>query len=67
MAKLVWAFDMIPGPGTIDDNVATNYTGGFLMAPRKFPLRLVPRSPAHIEIIQKEYVAADEYLRQFED
>ncbi|KIX07465.1 uncharacterized protein Z518_02118 [Rhinocladiella mackenziei CBS 650.93] len=67
MAKLVWAFDIAPGPGTIGDSVDVNYTGGFLVAPKKFPLHLKPRSQPHIDIIEMEYVGADEYLHQFED
>lgn len=67
MAKIVWAFDITPGAGVVDDSVVTNYSGGFVIGPLKFPLRLKPRSAEHIKVIEKEYVAADTYLRQFED
>jgi hypothetical protein len=65
MAKIVWAFDIKPGPGPVDDDVATGFSGGLLIAPNKFPLRFTPRSAAHIDAIEKGFSVASAYLSKF--
>ena len=34
------------------------YSEGFNSSPLPFPCSITPRSPAHAEVVQKEYVAA---------
>ncbi|KAF4335762.1 oxidoreductase [Fusarium beomiforme] len=48
----VWAFDMRPAAEDIDDSMETGYTGGFLVAPKKFPVRITPRSADREAVIQ---------------
>jgi hypothetical protein len=67
MAKLVWGFNIKPEDGRLDDDVATSYHGGFLVAPKEFPLLFTPRSAAHADVMEKEYRVADQYLQQFEE
>ncbi|KPI42002.1 O-methylsterigmatocystin oxido [Cyphellophora attinorum] len=67
MAKLVWGFNIKPEGGRLDDDVATSYHGGFLIAPKEFPLQFIPRSAAHVDVMEKEHRVADGYLQQFEE
>ncbi|OCL13013.1 cytochrome P450 [Glonium stellatum] len=66
MAKLVWAFEIKPGAGNIDESVDTGYFGGFLIAPKRFPLQLIPRSATHANVIKEECSASLEYLSRFD-
>ncbi|KAL3496553.1 cytochrome P450 [Aspergillus germanicus] len=59
MAKMVWALDFEvgggEGGGPTDVSVETGYHGGFLVCPKKFPIRIRPRSEGHADIIRQEY------------
>ncbi|RYP64796.1 hypothetical protein DL770_009127 [Monosporascus sp. CRB-9-2] len=46
MAKLVWAFDIIPTK-TIDTSIENGYHGGLVIGPEAFEADFVPRSPKH--------------------
>lgn len=60
MARLLWAFDILPAltegpdpkPILPDSN---NYTNGFNSRPVSFPARFVPRSEKVVDIIKMEY------------
>lgn len=66
MAKLAWGFDIAPGPGSIDVDINTAYSDGFLTSPRKFPVTFKPRSEEHKLVIANEYEAAKGFFAQFE-
>ncbi|KAL4762922.1 cytochrome P450 [Aspergillus foveolatus] len=63
IAKLVWAFDFerVKGEENVDVSVDTGYEGGFLVCPKKFPIRITPRSEGRAAVIEKEF----ERLRGF--
>ena len=68
MAKLVWAFDMIPGSDDpVNVDIKDAYTDGFLTCPKKFPIEFVPRSRQHEDIIRKEYEAAKMTFAKYGD
>ncbi|KAL4811716.1 cytochrome P450 [Aspergillus spinulosporus] len=57
IAKLVWAFDFerVKGEETVDISVDTGYEGGFLVCPKKFPIKITPRSEGRVAVIKKEF------------
>ncbi|KAL4881003.1 cytochrome P450 [Aspergillus karnatakaensis] len=56
IAKLVWAFNLERDEAAKPDiSVETGYEGGFLVCPKKFPIKITPRSEAHAAIIQREF------------
>ncbi|KAL4768641.1 cytochrome P450 [Aspergillus nidulans var. acristatus] len=57
IAKLVWAFDFerVKGEENVDVSVETGYEGGFLVCPKKFPIRITPRSEKRAAVIEKEF------------
>ena len=65
MAKPVWTFDFAPGEGEIDDSVSTGYFGGFLIAPKQFPLQITPRSDAHAAVIKQEMRNVQPFLDRY--
>lgn len=64
MAKLVWAFDM-KADGKVDDSVDTGYHGGILVVPKRFSLKLSPRSAAHVKVIEGDFVKAAQFSSKF--
>jgi hypothetical protein len=76
IAKLVWAFSITPGthPTTgarlavedIDDAVETQWTNGFLTAPKPFPVKIEIRSAAHQAVVDRECREAQAVFRQYE-
>ncbi|KAJ5781029.1 hypothetical protein N7457_006189 [Penicillium paradoxum] len=66
IAKLVWAFnierDTTAGPP--DVSVETGYEGGFLICPKKFPLKITPRSKAHAAVIESEFEGLTRYYEK---
>ncbi|OIW26904.1 cytochrome P450 [Coniochaeta ligniaria NRRL 30616] len=68
MAKLVWAFDLSQvGSGAVNDDVATAYHDGFLIAPRKFPILITPRSDRHKNVIETEFESVRSFLEKYEE
>lgn len=67
MAKIAWAFDLSPGSGAVDDNVNTAYYDGFLIAPKKFPILITPRSDRHKKVISDEYYSIENFWEKYED
>jgi len=73
IAKLIWAFDILPGldaqGNTIEPDLdpRTGYCEGFLVCANDFPCRIKLRSPARRDTIMKEYEKAQvEVFSQFE-
>jgi cytochrome P450 family 619 len=64
-AKLLWGFGFEPErndrgePIAIDTDPITGYTEGFLVCPRPFQCKVVPRSSAHKETILREFSQAE--------
>ena len=67
MAKLVWGFNILPGSDHVDVDIESAYTDGFLTSPKKFPVKFIPRSELHKQVIMHEFEAAKEIFKQFED
>ena len=67
MSKIVWAFNLKAGKGEADASVDTGYFGGFLIAPKEFPLLITPRSIEHVTVLKKEAAEAGKYLSQYKD
>ena len=68
MAKLVWAFDIIArSDDTVKIDIKDAYTDGFLTSPKKFPIKFVPRSKQHEDVIKNEYEAAKMTFAKYED
>lgn len=78
MSKLVWAFDIKPGLDAttgrqlskeeINDSVETQWTNGFLTAPKPFPVTLQVRSEEHQAVIDSECKKAQvEVFPEYDD
>ncbi|KAH8801444.1 cytochrome P450 [Xylogone sp. PMI_703] len=77
VSKLVWAFYITPGNDTrtgaslssedVRDSVETEWTNGFLIAPKPFPITLKVRSAQHQQIIDRECIEAQEVFKGYED
>ena len=67
MAKIAWAFDLSTGSKDIDDDIDTAYHDGFLIAPKKFPIKITPRSERHKEVIMQEYQAIASFWDKYDD
>ncbi|KAK9378731.1 cytochrome protein [Kockiozyma suomiensis] len=63
LAKLMWAFDIKPIPGQKYDTL--DYTEGFNSRPNHFECIITSRSEHHRRIIEQEYEAAMEVIKQF--
>ncbi|GME22808.1 putative cytochrome p450 protein [Neofusicoccum parvum] len=64
LAKVLWAFDVLPAEGVVYDTFA--YTDGFNIRPRKFECVIRARSEAHAAVVRREAVEAMEVLGRFE-
>ena len=67
MAKLVWGFNILPGSDRVDVDIETAYTDGFLTSPKEFAVQFIPRSEVHKRVIMREFEAAKEVFKQYED
>ncbi|KAI8229430.1 UDP-glucosyltransferase A1 [Colletotrichum sp. SAR 10_96] len=67
MAKIAWGFDLSPGEGEgeVDVDVGTAYTDGFLIAPKKFPITIRPRSERHAAVIEEEQRRAEPFFAKY--
>ncbi|KAF1951285.1 cytochrome P450 [Byssothecium circinans] len=63
LAKILWAFEILPLKGVSYDTFA--YTEGFNIRPRKFDCEIHVRSEAHRAILQRELKEAKEVLERF--
>ncbi len=66
MAKLTWGFDILPGSATIDVDIRTAYSDGFLTCPNKFPVNFTPRSEKHSEVIMSEFESVKAVFANYE-
>ena len=63
LAKVLWAFDVLPKEGVTYDTFA--YTEGFNIRPRKFECEIRVRSEAHREVLLRELEGAKAVLEVF--
>ncbi|EMD60309.1 hypothetical protein GGP41_008314 [Bipolaris sorokiniana] len=63
LAKILWAFDILPKPGVRYD--IFNYTEGFNIRPRKFECEIRVRSEGHREVLLRELKDAEHVLEKF--
>lgn len=67
MAKIVWAFDVLPRDGeTLDVDVRTAYKDAILTGPKLLPVKFVLRDERKRDVIKKEWEKADLFLSRFE-
>ncbi|KAK6081151.1 cytochrome P450 [Seiridium cupressi] len=62
-----WAFNLSPGSEAVDDDIVTAYHDGFLIAPKKFPILITPRSDRHKNVIENEYDSIKSLWEKYED
>jgi cytochrome P450 len=56
VAKMLWAFDITPDPGTpLDSDITTSYADGLLVGPKEFTCDIRLRSEKRKETILKEF------------
>jgi hypothetical protein len=67
MAKTVWGFDLSPGSETVDVDIRTAYSDGFLTSPKKFPIVFKARSITHQKVIEKEYETMKSFFALYKD
>jgi hypothetical protein len=67
MAKIAWAFDLSAGSDAVNDDIDTAYHDGFLIAPKKFPIKITPRSRCHKEVIMQEYQSIASFWDKYDD
>ncbi|CAJ0550220.1 Ff.00g101500.m01.CDS01 [Fusarium sp. VM40] len=67
MAKIAWAFDLSPGSDSVNDDIDTAYHDGFLIAPKKFPITIKPRSEHHRKVITDEYHSMESFWDKYEN
>ncbi|OJI96603.1 hypothetical protein ASPVEDRAFT_78369 [Aspergillus versicolor CBS 583.65] len=66
IAKLVWAFDFERDGGQkVDGSVDSGYEGGFLVCPKRFPIRITPRSEARVAVIEREFEGLKGFYDKF--
>lgn len=63
-AKLLWAFDFEELPDhPLDINA---YTSSNLVRPLEYQVKVTPRSPKHLAIIERELAGALDFLKQYD-
>ncbi|KAB2573838.1 Cytochrome P450 monooxygenase patH [Lasiodiplodia theobromae] len=67
MAKIAWAFDIVPEKQPVDVDIRTAFTEGMVTTPLNFPVDFKARSPMHAAIVEREFKAADSFLAKLED
>lgn len=65
ISRMLWGFKFLPkidgrGQDIIPD--PNDFTEGFLVIPRPFPVDIKPRSEAHARVMRQEWDAAQEFL-----
>jgi cytochrome P450 len=63
LAKLMWAYDILPIEGRKYDTLA--YTEGFNIRPKKFECIVRVRSEAHRRVLERENAEAESVLEKF--
>ncbi|KAJ5851257.1 uncharacterized protein N7529_010642 [Penicillium soppii] len=77
VAKILWAFDIRAGTDPSTGNqlrgeevivdIATQWTDGFLIAPKPFPIVMLLRSEKHREVLNRELDEAQKIFQRYED
>ncbi|KAJ5984813.1 hypothetical protein N7522_012009, partial [Penicillium canescens] len=77
VAKVLWAFDIRAGtdPTTgrplqaeeVNVDIATQWTDGFLIAPKPFPIVMSLRSEKHREVLNRELDEAQKVFQRYQD
>lgn len=66
IAKLVWAFDFERKPEErADGSVDSGYEGGLLVRPKRFPIRITPRSEGRVAVIEREFEGLKGFYDKF--
>jgi cytochrome P450 len=63
LAKILWAFDILPIRGKKYDTL--DYTDGFNIRPRRFECIITARSEAHAAVLKRELGGAEKYMERF--
>lgn len=63
LAKILWAFDILPLEGVKYDTFA--YTEGFNIRPKKFECEIKVRSELHRQVLQDEFIETEAVLEKF--
>lgn len=63
LAKLMWAYDILPIEGR--KYVTLAYTEGFNIRPKKFECIVRVRSEAHRRVLERENAEAESVLEKF--
>jgi len=69
MAKIAWAFTISADPNlpTLDTDVGSGYSDGFVVGPKPFSASFAVRSPQHREVIEREFGQAKTIFQKYED
>ncbi|CAG7977580.1 unnamed protein product [Penicillium salamii] len=77
LAKILWAFDIRAGidPSTghqlqgeeVNVDIGTQWTDGFLIAPKPFPIVMLLRSEKHREVLNRDLDEAQKIFQSYED
>jgi cytochrome P450 len=70
IAKIAWALNIQKEEGKESEEVDTSpvsaYQGGFLIAPKKFPVKITPRSEEHARILENEFHSFRSFFDRFD-
>ena len=67
MAKMVWPFNIESNsPAPLDVSMRSAFSDGFLVAPKKFLVKFVPRSDRHVQVIRGEVEKSLEVFARYE-
>lgn len=67
MAKIVWLFNVLPaGSEPLDTSMSSAFNDGILVAPKKFPVRFVPRSEERVRVIREDFENAKTVFARYE-
>jgi hypothetical protein len=68
-ARLLWAYSIKPEVDEKGNELEVDtdaYEDGLLVCPKPFKVRFVPRSEKHVEVIERDFESAKDYLRTWE-
>ncbi|RGP61683.1 cytochrome p450 [Fusarium sporotrichioides] len=67
MAKIAWTFNLASNSSAVNDDIDSAYHDGFLIAPKKFPIKITPRTERHKEVIMNEYDSIQSFWDKYDD
>ena len=65
MAKLVWAFDIVP-KSELDTSIDSGFLAGLAITPKPFEVDFVVRSEERRRGVMEAYHASEEFLAKFD-